>query len=218
MRGAEKTFRASSKFRNSMVPGSQDWTLSLTDYLFTGTLMEDAGFKKQEYTEKLKKSKDGKLEVTQDYNKEGSMTGAQKRWSRELLGYHNDRGIGDKFPLGKQINALVECNRVLRAKGFVFPNINADILKERTKKSVVKMPNHWVTMTDIEVNDKKGKKLTLTDSNIKKVDEVKPTFFTWGKYYTGQLDKKHYKKFVWLYIVCEPFTNRDVIEQLKKVS
>jgi hypothetical protein len=113
---------------------------------------------------------------------------------------------------------LVDCNRVLNAKGFVFPTMHADILKERMKRSVIKMSNHWVTMTDIDIYDKKGKKLGLTDSNIKKVDEVKPTFFTWGDYYSGRIEKGHYKKFVWLYIVCEPFTNQGVIEQLKKVS
>jgi hypothetical protein len=216
-RGAEKTFRVSNKFRSSDVPGSQDWSLSLADYLFTGTLMEDAGFKKQEYREALKKNKEGEFEVTQDYNKEGSMSGAQKRWGREVLGYHNDRGIGDKFPLGKQIKGLVECDRVLKANGYVFPALHADIFEEYAKTSVIKFSNHWVTLTGIELYDKKGEKLSITAKNVKKVEKVKPTIYTWGDDYSGIISDKQYKKYVWLYIVCEPFTPRDVTEQLKKV-
>lgn len=218
MRGAEKTFRASSKFRNSPVPRDNDASLSMTDYLFTGTLMEDAGFKRQEYQETLSINEDGAPEIEQDYNKEGSMTGAQKRWSRELLGYRNDRGIGDKFPLGKQIKALVECRRVLNAKGFVFPNIHADIVRPKARKAAVKFPNHWITMTDIAVYNRRGTKLAVTDANVKNIDEVHATVFTWGHFHSGRLDKSHYKKFVWLYIVCEPFTNQNLVEQLKKVS
>jgi hypothetical protein len=140
LRGAEKSFPSSSKFRNSLVPGSQDRTLSLADYLFTGTLMEDAGFKNQEYTERMKKNEDKEWEITQDYNREGNMSGAQKRWCREILGFRNERGIGDKFPLGRQISGLVECLRVLRAGGYVFPALNGGILDEHAGKNWSRFP------------------------------------------------------------------------------
>lgn len=209
-KGVEKSFRTSKKFRDNRAPHN----LTFADYLFTGTLMEDAGFKKQHSKAYL----DDNDKLRDNFNAEGSGSPAQKRWCREILGYQNIKGIGKKFSLGKQVKDLVECNKKMKANGFVFPCINADILKRDIKKKPIRKPNHWVTLEKFEIFDKKGKKMTINSDNIKKTKELYIIMYSWGKDYIGRIPTKEYKKFVWLYITCEPFKTMNVIQQLKDVK
>jgi len=127
-KGAEKTFETSDKFRDSPAPRR----LSLADYLFTGTLMEDAGWKKQQTKTKRKVDDNGNLK--DKFTAEGNKSPGQKRWCREVLGYQNVERIGEKMILGKQIRDLVECNKKMKANGFVFLGINGDLIQPSMKR------------------------------------------------------------------------------------